>query len=119
MALIEDHSQTQHFLGPLVCTPTDHIPGRVTAYQLIDGQQRLTSLILLLTAIRDVAQAGNIEDISEEITEDYLIHKRKEGLERYKVVPRIGDRQVLASLVEGTRKGKRDITNIDGFAAAA
>jgi uncharacterized protein with ParB-like and HNH nuclease domain len=31
-ALIEDeHVTSQHFLGPLVCTPTDHVPGEVPA----------------------------------------------------------------------------------------
>jgi uncharacterized protein with ParB-like and HNH nuclease domain len=99
--LIEDQSQSQHFLGPLVCTPTSHVPSRVAGYLLIDGQQRLTSLILLLTGLRDVAHSYNLTDISEEITEDYLIHKRKEGLERYKVIPRLGDRTVLVSLIEG------------------
>ncbi len=47
-ALMEDESKPVHFLGPLVCTPTSHFPGSVPAYQLIDGQQRLTTLTLLL-----------------------------------------------------------------------
>ena len=34
----------QHFMGPLVCTPFQNVPGEVPAYQLIDGQQRMTTL---------------------------------------------------------------------------
>src|SRR5262245_24006074 len=52
-ALLADPGRRQHFLGPLVCTPGNHVPGEVNPYQLIDGQQRLTTLTLLLTALRD------------------------------------------------------------------
>ena len=100
-ALMEDDAKPVHFLGPLVCTPTAHYPGAVPAYQLIDGQQRLTTLTLLLAAVRDVAVARNIADLPEELTEDYLLHKRKQGMERYKVLPRLGDREALTTIVEG------------------
>ena len=100
-ALMEDPDvNSQHFLGPLVCTPTDHVPGEVPAYQLIDGQQRLTTLTLLLAALRDVASEQGFDELAEEITEDYLVHKRKKALQRYKVVPRIGDREALIGVVE-------------------
>ena len=101
-ALMEDpDANSQHFLGPLVCTPTAHVPGEVPAYQLIDGQQRLTTLTILLAALRDVASEQGFDDLAEEITEDYLVHKRKKALQRYKVVPRIGDREALIGVVEG------------------
>ena len=52
-ALMEDEDvNSQHFLGPLVCTPTDHVPGEITPYQLIDGQQRLATLTLMLEVFR-------------------------------------------------------------------
>jgi hypothetical protein len=101
-ALADDEDvKSQHFLGPLVCTPTDHVPGEVPAYQLIDGQQRLATLTLMLSALRDVALEHGLGDLAEEVTEDYLIHKRKKGLQRYKVVPRIGDREALIAVIEG------------------
>jgi uncharacterized protein with ParB-like and HNH nuclease domain len=100
--LMEDaNPSNQHFLGPLVCTPAGHVPGEVPAYQLIDGQQRLTTLTLLLSALRDEAREQGLDDLAEEVMEDYLIHKRKPALQRYKVVPRIGDRDVLIAVVEG------------------
>ena len=101
-ALIEDEdASSQHFLGPLVCTATDHVPGEVPAYQLIDGQQRLATLTLMLSALRDVAAEQGFDDLAEEVTEDYLIHKRRKGMQRYKVVPRIGDREALIAVIEG------------------
>lgn len=102
-ALMDDDARPVHFLGPLVCTPTAHFPGSVPAYQLIDGQQRLTTLTLLLAAIRDVAASRTATDLAEEISEDYLLHKRRQGTERYKVLPRLGDRQALTAIVEGQK----------------
>jgi uncharacterized protein with ParB-like and HNH nuclease domain len=99
-ALLEDSSQKQHFLGPLVCTPGKHVPGEINPYQLIDGQQRMTTLTLLLTALRDVSMDRDQQKLAEEIGEDLLVHKRHSGLQRYKIVPRLGDRERLIALID-------------------
>lgn len=44
----------KHFLGSLVLTPVTNAFGRVHAYEVIDGQQRTTTLHLLLLAFREV-----------------------------------------------------------------
>jgi hypothetical protein len=100
--LMEDEAKNVHFLGPLVCTRTQNVPGAVTGYQLIDGQQRLTTLTVLLAALRDVAMTRKFTDIAEDVTENYLLHKRQQGTDRYKVLPRVGDREALTAIVEGT-----------------
>lgn len=46
----------KHFLGSVVLTPVTGIFGRVTAYEVIDGQQRTTTLHLLLLAFRHATQ---------------------------------------------------------------
>ena len=46
----------KHFLGSLVLTPVVNSFGRVGAYEVIDGQQRTTTLHLLLIAFRDVSK---------------------------------------------------------------
>jgi uncharacterized protein with ParB-like and HNH nuclease domain len=43
-ALMEDGAKPVHFLGPLVCTLPPRLPGNSSAFQLIDGQQRITTL---------------------------------------------------------------------------
>ena len=91
----------QHFFGPLVCTPFDPVPGEITTYLLIDGQQRLTTLTVLLAALRDWAKECCLDDLAEEITEEYLLHKRQKNLKRYRVLPRTGDREVLMGIIEG------------------
>ncbi len=79
-ALVEVSRDAGHFLGPLVCTPTDHVPGEVTPYQLIDGQQRLTTLTLMLCALRELSREEGLNDLAEEIEEDYLVHKRRKRM---------------------------------------
>jgi uncharacterized protein with ParB-like and HNH nuclease domain len=106
LALMQDERNRQHFLGPLVCTATAHQPGEVPGYLLIDGQQRLTTLTLLLAALRDVARTRGLDDLADEIMEDYLVHKRKKGFQKYKVVPRLGDREALAAVVEDEDRQK-------------
>ena len=100
-ALMEDGAKPVHFLGPLVCTLPPRLPGNSSAFQLIDGQQRITTLTILLSAIRDVARSRGLSDFAEEVTEDYLLFKRKQGSDRYKVLPRLGDREVLTAMIEG------------------
>jgi hypothetical protein len=46
----------KHFLGSLVLTPVHSAFGRVTAYEVIDGQQRTTTLHLLMLAFRHAAK---------------------------------------------------------------
>lgn len=100
-ALIENSSKPVHFLGPLVCHLPSRMPGSTSSFQLIDGQQRLTTLTILLSAIRDVARSRGLNDFADEVTEDYLLFKRKQSSERYKILPRLGDREVITAMVEG------------------
>lgn len=47
----------KHFLGSVVLTPVINSFGRVSAYEVIDGQQRTTTLHLLLLAFKHAAVA--------------------------------------------------------------
>ena len=88
----------------MVCTIERAIPGSPSVYLLIDGQQRLTTLTLLLAALRDVAtQTGDLK-LAAKIHEGYLVHRHEEGLQQYKILPRIGDREVLIGIVNKATK---------------
>lgn len=101
-SLLDDEGgASQHFMGPLVCTPMKTMPGDAPRFQVIDGQQRLTTLTILLTALHEVAREHAVMDVAEEIKENFLINKWKKGLQRFKVIPRLGDRELLASLIDG------------------
>jgi uncharacterized protein with ParB-like and HNH nuclease domain len=110
--LAENGKTDLHFLGPMVCTATKHLPGEVPAYQLIDGQQRLTTLTVMLSALRDVAREKQLDKFANKIHEDCLIHRNEEDLQRYKVVPRVGDREALIGVIEGNVKPEFNSLNV-------
>ena len=57
--LIEDRaSMTPHFMGAMVIAQIKTFGKEVQAFEVIDGQQRLTTFQLLLAALRDVAKAN-------------------------------------------------------------
>lgn len=51
--IASDPAERGHFLGSLVYVSTGDSSAGFTRWLLIDGQQRLTTLTLLLTALRD------------------------------------------------------------------
>ena len=50
---VEPPPSSGHFFGSFVLSPRDPSAAGVTHFLVIDGQQRLTTLMLLLCAIRD------------------------------------------------------------------
>ncbi len=53
LRIAHDPSDRGHFLGSVVYVPTGDSAAGFTRWLLIDGQQRLTTLTLLLAALRD------------------------------------------------------------------
>lgn len=92
----------RHFMGSIVTVPDGHQPGSVPAYQVIDGQQRLTTLSILLCVVRDVALSRGWNELAAEVDENYLVHRFKKGRERFKVFPRLRDRAGYLALVDRT-----------------
>jgi hypothetical protein len=90
----------RHFMGSIVTVPDGHQPGAVPAYQVIDGQQRLTTISILLCGVRDVARSKGWDALAAEVEENYLIHRFKKGRERFKVFPRLRDRSAYLALVD-------------------
>ncbi|MEX1039653.1 MAG: DUF4268 domain-containing protein [Pirellulaceae bacterium] len=99
-SLLEEEPAKKHFLGPLVCALISAAPGKLPQFQLIDGQQRLTTLSLLLTAIRNEARENGDDEFADEIEDHFLVNKYKKGLDRYKLIPRTGDRELFAALID-------------------
>jgi uncharacterized protein with ParB-like and HNH nuclease domain len=50
-----DGARSEHFLGSIVLSPVPSAASDVASYLIVDGQQRLTTLMLILAAIRDAA----------------------------------------------------------------
>ena len=103
MRLVADSQQPQHFLGPFVCTQLRSFPSDMPTFQIIDGQQRLTTLMVLLAALRDVAKTHEVPQLPDQIEQDYLVHRWNAGLQRYKLISLLADREAFQSVIDGNQ----------------
>ena len=96
-------SDEDHFIGSFV-----YIAGNTAAvfssWLVVDGQQRLTTLTLLLIALRDnIRETGwtGSEPTTEQIDAYFLTNEHELGHRRYKVALRRHDDATLRALVDG------------------
>ena len=90
-----------HFIGSIVTMPTQSVPEGVAKYLLIDGQQRFTTIFLLLAAIRDKAKLHETGTLAQEIDETLLKNKFKLGNDAFKLLPTQADRDAFLNIVRG------------------
>lgn len=99
-----DTSQSEsippHFFGTIVFTSDTVVPGTLPSLQVIDGQQRILTFSILLSAIRNLANNHQDEELANEITNTTLVHPFKRGDERYRVFPRIRDRRTFLNIID-------------------
>ena len=110
---MENEAQT-HFIGSLVLAPSPSLsPAGVQHFLVIDGQQRLTTLTLLLAAIRE--HRAKHEDAShrERINDQFLINKWQED-QPLKVLPTQMDQDAYNSWIRGVK-----LSGSDGAIGAA
>jgi len=84
-----------HFMGAIVSVPALAVPVGVSKYLIIDGQQRLTTVSLLLCALRDCLEANP----AARIQEVYLTNRFREVEDTLKFVPTQADRDVYREIV--------------------
>jgi len=100
---LRKNDKSTHFTGSLVLDLGRAGPNG-DEYLLVDGQQRLTTLSILLCAIRDHIAEHDTEhpEKRELIHERYLIDKYKLGDDRLKLLPTQADRDDYRALVDGS-----------------
>jgi len=92
-------SPPTHFLGSMVLAPSPLMPAHgVTPFLVIDGQQRLTTILIALCALRDHA-ARQDAGVAERFNELYLINKYASGLAHYRLLPTQADREAFFACV--------------------
>lgn len=87
----------QHFLGAVVFETKPPVAGDVTRHEVIDGQQRMTTLQLLLDAVHEVVESRGHE-LHAEALEDLILNRSKAfhgKRERFKLWPSQADRQAF------------------------
>ncbi len=105
-----------HFIGSMVTMPTSSVPEGVAKYLLIDGQQRLTTIFILLALLRDKAKKNHQEELAEEINDTLLINRYKKGTDHYKLQPTQIDRESFRELLHsGTNHTQNKISEAYSF----
>lgn len=100
---LTDYKEGNHFFGSIVSDVVG--AGSTTEYHIIDGQQRLTTVTLLLLAIAKLVEKGEVESqevaLNDQIMERFIIAKWAKEDDRIKLIPVKRDRQALHSLIFG------------------
>ncbi|GAA7043925.1 DUF262 and DUF1524 domain-containing protein [Helicobacter pylori] len=96
-----------HFIGSIVFVQDDIYTTSHNEFLIIDGQQRLTTIMLLLTALRDHLNDEDefLEKFScQKIQNRYLINSDEKDDKRFKFILSEPDRDTLLSLIDKNRR---------------
>ncbi len=88
-----------HFIGSIVFVHDGIYTTNHNELLIIDGQQRLTTITLLLIALRD-----HWSDKRKEIEDHYLINSDKDGDKKFRLILSESDKDTLLSLIDKDRR---------------
>ncbi|HET6385313.1 MAG TPA: DUF262 domain-containing protein, partial [Armatimonadota bacterium] len=96
-----------HFLGSVVYVSTGDSSAGFTRWLMVDGQQRLTTLTLLLAALRDQIRESNWTGGEDGPTADridayFLKNNQEGGARRHKLVLRRYDQATLQAILDAS-----------------
>jgi len=98
--LYENEDAHSHFIGSMVIMPAAPNPLGITKFFLIDGQQRLTTLFILLMLLRDYAiQEAETERLAQKIEKTMLVNEFSDDDDFYKLLPTQIDRPAFMALI--------------------
>ena len=92
----DNELSVQHFTGAIVTAPTRSVPIGVSKSLVIDGQQRLTTIIIIICAIRSLISK---ETLQYKRLTSLLINEYEEQLDYYKLLPTQPDREAFQALI--------------------
>ena len=98
--LFEEENPKTHFIGSIVNMPTTSVPEGVSKFLLIDGQQRLTTIFIILILLRNKARESQNIRFADEINNTLLVNQYKDGDDHYKILPTQFDRQTYKNLID-------------------
>ncbi len=98
MAQYNEKERSSHFMGAVVTVPVKSVPVGVAKHLVIDGQQRLTTLSILLAAIRDCAESTG-DPATAGIIGDLLVNRHYKAPDDLKLMPTQADRSAYYALI--------------------
>lgn len=97
--LSESDNPRTHFIGSIVSMPTVSVPEGVAKYLLIDGQQRLTTIFIILALLRNKAKENGNKIFADEINNTLLVNPYKTGEDYSKLMPTQVDRPAYNAII--------------------
>lgn len=94
-----------HFIGSIVYIDMGTPAGRPQQLLLIDGQQRLTTISILLCAIKDYVQKFNLETKLinlAKIKNQFLYNSDEIDEDKYKLLLNVQDKETYVKLIDNT-----------------
>lgn len=94
-----------HYMGALLLIPEGSpVFGKIQVFNVVDGQQRLSTFHLCFAALRDIARDYNFPDIAKNIS-DLILHSAEvpmeaPEIERYKLEPTAYDRELFRDIID-------------------
>lgn len=106
-----------HFLGAVVLEQKHHATGAVERRLVIDGQQRMTTLQLLLGAVRSVTADLGLNDLAAQLNQmvenaTFVLSTKSD---RFKVLPTQADQAGFTSALEGAASGASSLERAYAF----
>ena len=103
-----------HFIGSAVYIPEQETSAAITRWLVIDGQQRITTITLLLLALMRRLKVEDLDTpISAAEMEDYyLLNRYGKGEQKYKMLLTKTDKDTLISLLEDKTPPERSSQRI-------
>jgi hypothetical protein len=97
-----DQASHTHFLGSVVLAPSPALQASgLQRWLVVDGQQRLTSLMLAMCAIRDHVRTRDVEE-ADRFNEFYLTNRWRKGDDYFRLLPTRADRPSYVACIEAT-----------------
>ncbi|MFD3334412.1 DUF262 domain-containing protein [Streptomyces sp. NPDC058700] len=97
---LDDRAPAAHFLGSVVLAPERVAAGGMQRWLVVDGQQRLTTLMLAFTALRDAHRARGRAKKADRIHDLVLVNGYQDGYDHYRLLPTQADREAFVACVE-------------------
>ncbi|MDQ3508513.1 MAG: DUF262 and DUF1524 domain-containing protein [Actinomycetota bacterium] len=110
-----EESGSNHFIGSIVYIQDGlFVAGGYQKLLVIDGQQRLTTISLLLAALSVIDTDSDEEFMfsEQQIRDTYLLNKFAKGEERYKLLLTQSDQDTLKSIVDETELPEKASTRV-------
>lgn len=106
----DEETTREHFMGAIVTMPIEMQPHGVSKFLLIDGQQRLTTIFVILACIRDLV--GEQNTLSEKIDDLYLLNKYGKDGNRHKLLPTQADKDAFLEIINGDALNESNVRNV-------